>query len=124
MKIEIVYELHTDGDYSLDNPDYFGCTGRNVKTEYDDFYDYIGSKTFEDKDETTCRILARNFLAKFLCDGIHVSYTHFWLLEYFYNMITCLMEEISKGFKEDKKQFFGEISGNQEGTKIIVTISK
>lgn len=37
MKIEILYNLYTDGDYSLNNPEYFGCTDRNVKTEYDDF---------------------------------------------------------------------------------------
>ena len=124
MKIEILYNLYTDGDYRLNNPEYFGCTGRNVKTEYDDFYDYVGSKLFENKNESTCRMYAKEFLEKFLCDGIHVSPGHYWLLKDFYNIIEGLMEVISENFEGDEKEYIGELSGNQTGTEITVTISK
>ncbi|WP_302660029.1 hypothetical protein [uncultured Clostridium sp.] len=124
MKIEILYNLYTDGDYSLNNPEYFGCTGRNVKTEYDDFYDYVGSKSFENKNESTCRMYAKEFLEEFLCEGIHVSSSHYWLLKDFYNIIEGLMDVISEDFEGDEKEYIGELSGNQTGTQIVVTISK
>lgn len=124
MKIEILYTLHTDGDYSLNNPEYFGCTNRNVKTEYDDFYDYVGSKSFENKNKSTCCMYAKEFLEEFLCDGIHVSSSHYWLLKDFYNIIDFLMNAISKDFEENEREYIRELSGNQTGTQIVVTISK
>lgn len=124
MRIEILYKLYTDGDYSLNNPEHFGCTDRNVKTEYDDSYDYVGSKLFENKDEFTCRMLAREFLEEFLCEGIRVSPGHYWLLKDFYNIIDFLINAISKDFEENEREYIRGLSGNQSGTEIIVMISK
>ena len=45
MKIRIRYELCTDGDYSLRNPESFSCIGREVEMQ-DNYFDYIGVMNF------------------------------------------------------------------------------
>ena len=52
MKIKVSYQFCTDGDYSLDNPEEFGCTGKDVKLEdysddeYDEYADFVGELIF------------------------------------------------------------------------------
>lgn len=41
MKIKILYAFYTDGDFSLTDPDNFGCTDREIVIE-DEYFDYIG----------------------------------------------------------------------------------
>ena len=53
MKIIIKYQFYTDGDYTLKNPDAFGCTGRHVKIG-NWTYDFVGKKEFENDDKWQC----------------------------------------------------------------------
>ena len=123
MKIKVSYQFCTDGDYGLDNPEEFGCTGKEVKLEdysddeYDEYADFVGEMIFEDCDSWKCKNNAKSFLQKLLCDGIHVSYTHYYLLEDFYNMIDRSIHFISRS---DKGKYCESIGGNQDGTEIRV----
>ena len=118
MKIEINYTFYTDGDYSLTNPEKFGCIGRYVETDYG-YFDYVGAMDFEKEESWRCKNDAKSFLEKLLCNGIHISYTHYWLLQSFYNIIDELIKFITHN---DTGTLCKEISGNQNGTKIMVTI--
>lgn len=123
MKIKVSYQFCTDGDYSLDNPEEFGCTGKDVKLEdysddeYDEYADFVGEMIFEDCESWRCKNHATSFLKKLLCNGIHVSYTHYYLLEDFYNMIDRSIHFISSS---DKGEYCEFMSGNQDGTEIRV----
>ena len=121
MKINIIYSLYTDGDYSLKNPESFGCTGKDVKIDDDEYYDYIGSAEFASKDES-CKSDAISFLWRFLCDGIHVSYMHPWLLKNFYELIESLEDVINK-FENGMSVTRKHIYGNYDGTEIEVVIT-
>ena len=123
MKINISYALCTDGDYKLNNAENFGCTGRNVEVNDFEYYNYVGSVEFVNEEKWRCKADAKNFLYKFLCDGLHVSYTHYWLLRDFYNLIESLVEVIDNyetGMSVSRKH----ISGNYMGTGIEVAISE
>ncbi len=73
-----------------------------------------------DNDETwRCKYDAKNFLTQLLCDGIHISYTHYWLMEDFYNIIESLINFIDKN---DSGEICKNLSGNYEGTRIDVYI--
>lgn len=123
MQINISYILYTDGDYSLRNAEELGCTNRNVVVDADDYYDYVGSMEFKHEEEWRCKSEAKSFLWKFLCDGIHVSYTHSWLLKDFYDIMESLenvINEYQGGISVVKRH----ITGNYEGTEIKIEISK
>lgn len=124
MKIKIEYTLYTDGDYCLENPDKFGCTGRDViSSDGWEHYDYVGSVEFQDDEEWSCKMYAKDFLCKFLCDGIHVLYTHAYLIKDFYDMIESLEDAIDD-HKNFPNTFYASMSGNYDGTEISVTISE
>lgn len=118
MKIRISYTFYTDGDYSLRNTEKFGCTGTEMEIE-DDYYNYVGSKEFENEEEWRCKYEARSFLEELLCDGIHVLSTHYWLLKDFYDIIEALMDFICNNNSGTKYETLG---GNQDGTMIMVKI--
>lgn len=116
MVITIEYKFYTDGDYGLRTPENFGCVGKDV--EMDDIsYNYVGVMTFENEDEGRCKSEAKSFLAKLLCDGIHISYTHHYLMKSFYEKIEMLMSFIDR---HNQGISCVKIDGNQEGTEFIV----
>lgn len=87
------------------------------------YYDYIGSAEFINKEKTCCKEDAKDFLWNFLCDGIYVSYTHYWLLGDFYELIKSLIEfidEYESGIAMSKKY----LQGNWENTEIKVEIKE
>lgn len=118
MKIRIKYYFYTDGDYSLRNVENFGCTGREVEIE-DEYFDYIGVTDFENEEVWRCKLEAKSFLEKLLCDGIHISYAHYYLIEDFYNIIESLIKFINEN---DSGEFYRKLSGNYDGTMIGVEI--
>ena len=117
MKIVIIYTLCTDGDYRLDNPEEFGC----IKG---DGYHYTGSVEFTHAKKDRCLMEARNFLYKFLCDGLHVSYTHAWLLKDFYDLIESLVNKIGHYKPDESGKYICEnsIGGNYSGTNFKILI--
>ena len=118
MKIKVSYQFYTDGDYTLRNPEEFGCVERGVKVKgYDRCADFVGEMIFEDCDSLVCKVDAKSFLQKLLCDGIHVSYTHYYLLEDFYNMIDNFIDFIDCYYGG---KYCQSIDGNQDGTEIRV----
>ena len=116
MKIRILYTFYTDGDYSLKDPDNFSCTGREVTIE-DEYFDYIGNRDFENEEVWRCKNDAKNFLTQLLCDGLHISYTHHWLVEDFYNIIESLIELINSN---DSGELCKKLTRNYDGTMIGV----
>lgn len=122
MRITINYALCTDGDYILNNPEEFGCIGQNV-TKNDISYDYIGSKKFENENADHCKINARFFLQKFLCDGLRVSYTHSYLLKEFYEIIDALID-IIRDFENGMVKIRKHIYGNYDGTDFEIIIQE
>lgn len=116
MKIRIRYGFYTDGDYSLRNYDEFGCTGREVEIE-DEYFDYLGVMDFENEEIWRCKCDAKSFLEKLLCDGIHISYTHYWIMKYFYDAIESLMDFINQN---DSGELCKRLFGNYDGTFIRV----
>lgn len=122
MRISIKYFLYTDGDYCLDNAEVFGCTGREVVDEYDDYFDYVGSAEFHNESDVDCKTNAIDFLWRFLCDGIRVSYTHAWLLKDFYNIIEELVDQIDL-FDRGTAGARRSLSGNHSATRIEIEIT-
>lgn len=118
MNIRIEYSFYTDGDYSLRNYSMFGCTDREVEIE-DQYFNYIGIADFYNEEIWKCKNEAKNFLTQLLCDGIYISYAHYWLLESFYNIIESLIKFIDEN---DSGETCKGLSGNYEGTKISVDI--
>lgn len=114
MKIIIKFNLETDGDFSLRNPEQFG-------TYLIDFEQYSGEKIFEDTDVWRCKYNAKCFLENFICDGIHISSSHFYLLKEFVDVVIELESFINNA---DYGYFTKEIFGNYEGTEISVEIVK
>ena len=123
MQINISYTLYTDGDYSLRNAEELGCTNRDVVVDDFEYYDYVGSMEFKYEEEWRCKSEAKNFLWRFLCDGIHISYTHPWLLKEFYDIMESL-ENIINEYQEGISVAKRHITGNYEGTEIKIEISK
>lgn len=123
MRIEISYTLCTDGDYSLRNAEDLGCTNRDVVVNDFEHYDYVGSMKFKYEEEWRCKSEAKNFLWRFLCDGIHISYTHPWLLKDFYDIMESL-EDVINEYQEGITVVQRHITGNYEGTEIKIEISK
>ena len=121
MKITITYKLYTDGDYWLRNADKFGCTDKEVIIDDDEYYDYIGSVEFINKENWICKNDAKDFLWKFLCDGLHISYTHYWLLEMFYKVMESLTEFIDN-YESGTSVFREYLQGNWEDTEIKIKI--
>lgn len=114
MKITITWRLYTDGDFSLNNYEKYNCI------EYDGYEQYFGMKEFENKDELQCMVDGRTFLEQMLCD-MHVSYTHYYILEYLYQMFEKLIKFVCKREEGIKTEY---MSGNYEGTEIIVVVQK
>lgn len=110
MKIRISYEFCTDGDYSLKECNHFG--GKEINDEY-----YVGEKIFENEDNWKCKNEAISFLEEIMCDGLHISYTHYWLLGEFYYIIESLIKFIDR---HDKGDFYEEINGNYSDTFIKI----
>lgn len=116
MKIKIVYGFCTDGDYGLDNPESFHCIGKDVEVN-DNYYDYIGQVDFESDEDWRCKLEAQCFLKKLLCSGLHISYTHHYILKDFYDLIDCLLKFI---VKHESGIIVKSLSGNYDGTFISV----
>lgn len=114
LKIHIKFQLCTDGDYSLNNPELF-CASRNH------YEDYIGEKIYEMENTIRCQIRAREFLEDFLCNGLHVSSSHYYLLKDFYEMIDEAIEFIIKG---EDGSLTKELSGNYNGTYLTIIMQK
>lgn len=117
MKIKIIYTLYTDDDYDLKNAEEFGCITNRHECNY------IGFMEFKDNEAWRCKHKAKSFLWRFLCDGIHVSYTHPWLLKDFYDIIESL-ENVINEYQEGISVAKRHIAGNYEGTEIKIEISK
>lgn len=115
MKIRIRYELYTDGDYTLNYPEEFGCW---LKDDGCLPY-YLGEMFFEDQDINTCKAAAISFLQRLLHDGIHVSETHRHLCEHLLRIITELTDFIRENHTGP---CFRNLSGNYDGTVILVDI--
>lgn len=113
MKIEISYGFQTDGDYSLKTPKKFGCIGEN------EHFDFIGTKTFTNNETWRCKLEAKTFLEQLLCDGIHISHTHYWLMEDFYDIIDSLIDYINQNDFGTSTRI---LSGNYSPTTIAVEI--
>lgn len=114
MKVSISYELHTDGDFHLNNLDLLGCYHHDP-----DNHLYVGQHSIECSDLTTCRMGAGDFLQQFLCDGVHVGYTHYYLLAHFYNMIEELLTFLKHNESGSHRV---DLSGNYSGTYISIRI--
>ena len=78
---------------------------------------------FKNEEDWRCKSEAKNFLWRFLCNGIHISYTHPWLLKDFYDIMKSL-ENVINEYKEGISVAKRHITGNYEGTEIKIEISK
>lgn len=119
MKVIINYKLYTDGDYTLRNPEKFGCIDKCITLNDFEYYDYVGLKEFQNDEKWRCKNNAKDFLWKFLCEGLTISYTHYWLLKDFYNIIEYLTSVIDQ-FENGVNEITQCISGNYLGTEIKI----
>lgn len=78
---------------------------------------------FKYEEEWRCKSEAKDFIWRFLCDGIHISHTHPWLLKDFYNIMESL-ENVINEYQEGISVAQRHITGNYEGTKIKIEISQ
>ena len=68
-----------------------------------------------------CQIRSREFLEDFLCNGLHVSPSHYYLLKDFYEMIDESINFIIKG---EDGSLTKELSGNYDGTYLTIIMQK
>ena len=116
MKINIIYNLYHDGDFRIENPEEINCQ------KIDD-WEYAGTKEFKAGDECEVRREAREFLEEFLCEHLRVGASHYWILGDFCTMIDSLIEFI-EDYESGNVMKVKRLSGNYEGTEIIVKIEE
>lgn len=122
MRIDLKISLETDGDYSLPNN-----TDYHMKFDGSGYYHYFVFEpntpkyNFEDDHdiEMSPSWRACKLLEKMLCD-IHVSYTHYYIIEDLYLMFNEAIETVGKY----PVHFETSISGNYEGTFIEIYCSE
>lgn len=119
--ITVAYWLYTDGDYSLQNPHDFGCTGLDVMIGQD-YYNYTGLVSFSGVDDSSAKSDAKTWLKKFLCDGIHVSYPHYGLLSRFCTIIDELLAFITDSSNKNDS-IIKSMGGSHEGSHIVLSIN-
>ena len=115
MKIFIYWNLDTDGDFSLKN-----------YNEFDGIYDgsdgYCGYKIFEFEDRYKCKYEAKRFLSKMLCE-IHVSYTHYWVIEKIYEIFNSAIMFITEyDINDANSNYIEYMDGNYSDSYISITI--
>lgn len=113
MTILIQYTFRTDGDFSLNTPEEFECTTNDAPR-------YEGAKIVKADSLQSARIEATTFLKRLLCDGIHVSYTHEWLILDIYNIIQELISFIHSNTTGAHNVY---LTGNYDGTVITVAMT-
>lgn len=118
MKINIIYNLYHDGDFHIESPEKINC--QKISD-----YEYTGTKEF--KADNVCKATreARGFLEEFLCEHLKVGggASHYWILGDFYTMIDSLIEFIGD-YESGNVMKAKRLSGNYEGTEIIVRIEE
>jgi len=115
--IEIDITLKTDGDFELLDLDPSIRKMADFYTEGYEWYNIHGK--FEKALASSCKIEARTFLERILCD-IHVCSNHRYLLPIIYNMFDKAIQFINITSVSDS--CYEIMSGNYEGTSIEVTI--
>lgn len=115
-KIHINYKMYTDGDFYIENPEEINC--QKISD-----YEYTGTKEF--KADNVCKATreAREFLEEFLCEHLRVGASHYWLLLDLYTMIESLIEFVVNYYSGNTMKA-ERLSGNYEGTEIIVQIEE
>lgn len=134
MKIIIKANFNTDRDYGIDGYKYSYSTvcedidinlsdrkfkiytRENNQHPFDDEYTFI--KVFECEDEDYCKMYARSYLEKLLCN-IRVGFTHYYLIEDFYKMFDKAIKSIGH-----EEYFYDGISGNYDGTDLEIRTIK
>lgn len=118
MKINIKVSLETDGDYKLNNnTDYHMEFDGTAYYHHFVFTPDTPAYNFEDEHdiEMSSAWRACRMLEKILCD-IHVSYTHYYVIQDLYDMFDEAIETVGKY----PVHFETSISGNYEGTYIEI----
>lgn len=110
MKIAIDWVYETDGDFSMRENPFF-------KFKYDGCETYSGVEIFENEDETRAKMNARSYLEQLLCET-HISYTHYYILEYLYKLYDEAIDFIYN--KDGETVFHKELSGNYDGTYVHI----
>lgn len=118
MKIKFEYTLKTNSNFILRNADKFGCTDSAIVVQ-GQYYDYIGSKEFCYYDVVRCKEEARAFLAKFLCEGICVLFSHYMLTRELYDKVDALIQFVDNN---DSGEVAEVLTGDYEGTTLKITI--
>lgn len=116
MKINIIYQLYTDGDFHIENQEKINCYKLSD-------YEYSGSKLFTGNNIQDVCIEAQTFLQEFLCEHLRIGSLHYYLLEDFYNIIQSLLDFISN-YKSGNVTKCEVLSGNYEGTEFIIIIEE
>lgn len=122
--IRIKYSLCTDGDYHLKNHRMYGA----IQDENDE--DYEGEVCFTGDIYRAARS-AVDFLWCMLCDGLHFSWSHPWLVRDFYDMFQRLHDSLwewitasekdPKAIPMDSMHLEDYVSGNYDGTEFTIT---
>ena len=132
MKIVIKANFSTDGDYRIEGYDYssnpfnkdidINLSDRQfkIKTEgynwhpYDD--DYSFGIVFECEDVSYCQMYARSYLEELLCNIRFLS-THYYIMPHFYEMFDKGINSIGHD-----NHYYGNVSGNYDGTDLEITV--
>lgn len=122
--IRIKYKLYTDGDYVLRNHRMYGARHMHDSEEYD------GEVCFDGGLMDAAR-KAVSFMWCMMCDGLHFSYTHPYLVREFYDMFKRLEDALWAWVKAREKDPSGHpcdqlrledyVSGNYDGTDFTIT---
>ena len=102
----------------LRNADKFGCTDEAIVVQ-GQYYDYMGSAEFCYYDAVRCKEEARAFLAKFLCEGICILFSHYELTKELYDKVDALIQFISNNSTGEITEI---LTGDYKGTALKITI--
>ncbi len=124
MQLRVKISLCTDGDYHLNNSE-------DYNMPYDCFDDdnYFGVYLFDDKDDKLYLYEDKSYLQfdtwwracrllEHMLTDLHVLFTHHYVLDYLYHLFDDAMKALGKR----ERTYYGELSGNYEGTFIEYSV--
>jgi len=88
LSIRCSFSLFTKGDFALKDKETYYCGGKLNGTDCD----FEGGVIFENENEQDCIKEASDFLARMLCDGFHVSPSHYHILGELYRIFDDMIQ--------------------------------
>lgn len=109
MKYRLTGDFWTDGDFGINLEEL-------AKENFEKHIIYFGGEHYSVKLETEDKKYVRHFLSK-LITSYKVSYTHYYLISYLYDLTDGIIEALDNEHVQNKSTY---LSGNYDGTELTL----